>query len=324
MRLWSIGVTFILCSAEVQRHWLTPEGYIFLTASLLTAGIWLGTASNVRIASAAADFVVEIIVVALLSSGMVIQHIGQTDLGRLVVMHISSWAPLICAWWGLSLWRIRAKTLVVLTAILFGGLSVGMPPDASTYSFEYFLLSFFVLGLTRHWSIAQSSLDTGIESSVERDGDFRDVETGIYNREYFEAEVSHLAAIANRYPIPFSVIALQVNWPNRTRESSRSGDLREVEKKIAWRIAERIRTADTAAYWGERRFVVLLPHTNAPQADELASLLAGSIGMTLRESIGNATVLTGTAEHQAGEDPMGTVSEAERLLERNLTTAEST
>lgn len=94
--------------------------------------------------------------------------------------------------------------------------------------------------------------------------------TGLPNRRLLDERYELVVAQARRAGRPFSLVYLDLDQfkPVNDEYGHRAGD--EVLARIAGRLAERVRTADTMARVGGDEFVALLPETDALGARALA------------------------------------------------------
>lgn len=312
MRQWGIAIAFVLCAAEMQRLWGSAEGWVFLGLTLLTALVWLGEERGNPFVHRIADDVVEIMVAAILVAGLGLPAI-QGDIDHTpVLIPLELWAPLISAWWGLSSSRLSIKRLAIQAIAFFFVLHWGLEREGVHLADEKVIICAAVIVLTRSWAMLGVKPPGG-EVPASRTS-FLDAATGVYARPYFEAELMHIGAVANRYHWPFSLIAIRIDGYQGILDRIGVAAAHEMERKAAWLIAERIRTPDSAAHWSEGRFLVLLPSTEHHEALQLAeslrtALLASSIGGDHRVS-----VTFGVSQHQFGDDPMETVAASEAQL----------
>ncbi len=312
MRQWGIAIAFVLCAAEMQRLWGSAEGWVFLGLTLLTALVWLGEERGNPSVHRLADNIVEIMVAAILAAGLGLPAI-QGDIAHTpALIPLELWAPLISAWWGLSSSRLSIKRLAIQALAFFFVLHWGLEREGVHLADEKVIICAAVIVLTRSWAMLGARL-SGVDQPASRAA-FLDAATGVYARPYFEAELMHIGAVANRYHWPFSLIAIRIDGYQNILDRIGVAAAQEMERKAAWLIAERIRTPDTAAHWSEGRFLVLLPSTEHRDALQLAeslrkALLASSIAGNHRFS-----VTCGVSQHQFGDDPMETIAACEAQI----------
>jgi diguanylate cyclase (GGDEF)-like protein len=312
MRQWGIAIAFVLCAAEMQRLWGSAEAWVFLSLSLLTALVWLGEERGNPFVHRLADNIVEIMVAAILLAGLGLPAI-QGDIEHTpALIPLELWAPLISAWWGLSSSRLSIKRLAMQALAFFFVLHWGLEREGVHLADEKVIICAAVIVLTRSWAML-GIRPSGGDVPAARPS-FLDAATGVYARPYFEAELMHIGAVANRYHWPFSLIAIRIDGYQKLLERIGVDAAHELERKAAWLIAERIRTPDTAAHWSEGRFMVLLPSTEHHEALQLAESLRKAI---LASTLGGShpvSITCGTSQHQFGDDPMETVAESEAQL----------
>lgn len=103
-----------------------------------------------------------------------------------------------------------------------------------------------------------------------------DALTGLYNRRTLEERVRGLAADA----IPYAVAIADLDHFKRLNDTRghESGD--NALRQFADVLRRALRGEDTAARWGGEEFVLLLPHTGAPQAAEVIERIRALLAET--------------------------------------------
>ncbi len=93
---------------------------------------------------------------------------------------------------------------------------------------------------------------------------YYDVQTGLYNRRYYETQIQVFDAKEN---LPVSVIIADVNGLKMINDAfgHQAGD--QLLKKAADVIKRICPTIDTIARWGGDEFVIFIPNTSYEQAD---------------------------------------------------------
>ena len=98
----------------------------------------------------------------------------------------------------------------------------------------------------------------------------RDTKTNLYNSRYFETQMNHELAIANRYKRAIALILLDIDDFKKINDKYgyKMGD--EILKRVSSIIMNNIRNTDIPARFGGEEFTVLLPETEIHRAKELA------------------------------------------------------
>ncbi|MFZ4855409.1 MAG: diguanylate cyclase [Desulfuromonadaceae bacterium] len=94
--------------------------------------------------------------------------------------------------------------------------------------------------------------------------------TELYNRRYFNENLTAALSAARRHTYPLSIIMIDLDNFKKVNDTHghSTGDL--VLKTFANLLKEMIRTEDVAARWGGEEFIVLLSHTSSDAAAALA------------------------------------------------------
>ena len=95
---------------------------------------------------------------------------------------------------------------------------------------------------------------------------YRDKLTGVYNRRYYEEEIKNLDCEQN---LPISIIIGDVNGLKLVNDAFGHAKGDEFLQKAAASIQKACRGKDLIARWGGDEFVILLPGTNAEEAERI-------------------------------------------------------
>lgn len=129
--------------------------------------------------------------------------------------------------------------------------------------------------------------------------------TGCMNRRHFTERADDLLALAGRYRSPVSLIVIDLDrfkWVNDTYGHP-AGD--EVLRLTGLACREHVRATDLLARMGGEEFALLMPHTGAEGAAQLADRLREAIrGIVARVdgAVVQVTASLGLAELRPGED----------------------
>ena len=101
----------------------------------------------------------------------------------------------------------------------------------------------------------------------------RDTKTNLYNSRYFETQVKHEVAIAQRYKRAIAMILVDIDDFKKINDKYgyKMGD--EMLKRVSSIIRNNVRDTDVPARFGGEEFTVLLPETKIDRAKEMAERL---------------------------------------------------
>lgn len=101
----------------------------------------------------------------------------------------------------------------------------------------------------------------------------RDSKTDLFNARYFETQVKHEVAIAQRYKRAIAMILVDIDDFKKINDKYgyKMGD--EMLKRVASIIRNNVRDTDVPARFGGEEFTVLLPETKIDRAKEMAERL---------------------------------------------------
>jgi len=125
--------------------------------------------------------------------------------------------------------------------------------------------------------------------------------TGLSNRRHFEAALADQVDLTRRFQEPLSLLLVDIDHFKtiNDRFGNQCGDLVLVE--LARLLKASLRKPDLLARWGGDEFIVMLPHTSAEEALELARQLCGAMAVHVFPAVQVVTGSIGVAAWQAGE-----------------------
>ncbi len=303
---WVLPVTLVLLSVELQRHWGDPANALYLATVLLVAATWISVLSGYELANRYAGLLINVAIFGQVAGGTLLvasdQHVGREVLGELLF-----WAPAICAWWAMYHYG-QLRVTIVLAVFFYAGILAVANIEHGHLLHEYLIQAGLLIGLVTFF--ARTLVQSGLSASAVT---MHDALTGVASRPYFEAEIAHTAAMADRYQQPFSLIAAVIDdFPARRGRLDRA-TADKILRDFAWALVDRVRQSDTVCHWEDDKFVVLLTNTNCTGAIKVAESMRLAFAATTADGL-QLTASFGVGEHQAGEDPLSSLEIAERAL----------
>lgn len=144
-------------------------------------------------------------------------------------------------------------------------------------------------------------IQDGIQRGVLKDS-LTDQLTGTWLRRYFFEVVDGVITRARTTGGPLSLLFIDIDRFKMVNDrfGHNTGD--HVLKKVAEAIEEAIRDKDFLTRWGGDEFIVLLPDTDANEADHIAARIQKNVRLHDTDTEAAVTVSIGVAEYQPGED----------------------
>ena len=131
-----------------------------------------------------------------------------------------------------------------------------------------------------------------------------DALTGLFNRRRFEEELERHIAHGARYGMSGALLMLDLDDFKQINDGHghRAGD--RVLTAVAGVLRNRLRASDIVARFGGDEFAVLMPVGGAPEAEELADLLAAAVHRNVPTPTGPLSASVGIAllEHSSTAD----------------------
>jgi diguanylate cyclase (GGDEF)-like protein len=303
---WVLPITAVLMSVELQRHWGDPATPIHLATVLLVAATWIGVLSGRDWAKRQAGVLINIGIFAQLAGGLLLILKNEPAGGEILVELLLS-APALCVWWAMY-YCGQLPVTIALSGLLYASIFAVAPIGDGHYFHEYLIQGGLIIGLVTFFGrtltrVSSSSFDVSMHDPL----------TGVASRPYFEAEIAHTAAMADRYQQSFSLIAAVIDDFQSIRGRLDRAAVDKLLRDFAWALVDRVRQSDTVCHWEDDKFVVLLTNTNCAGAIKVAE----SMRQAFAKSTADGRQLTasfGVGEHQAGEDPLSSLEIAERAL----------
>jgi diguanylate cyclase (GGDEF)-like protein len=303
---WVLPITLVLLSVELQRHWGDSSRALHLATVLFVAATWISVLSGRVWANRHAGLLINVAVLGQLAGGLILimnsQPVGTQVLGELLF-----WAPAMCAWWAMYYYG-RLRVTIILAALLYASILAVAPVENGHYLHEYLIEGGLVIGLVTFFGRT-----LGRTSSSNLDVTLHDPLTGVASRPYFEAEIAHTAAMADRYQQPFSLIAAVIDDFQSQRGRLGRAEADKLLRDFAWSLVDRVRQSDTVCHWEDDKFVVLLTNTNCAGAIKVAESMRDAFAKSTSGGH-KLTASFGVGEHHAGEDPLSSLEIAERAL----------
>lgn len=294
---FALPIAFLLTAVELQKQWDSPARWFQLGATVALGCGWLICASGERGRAELPGWLIDGVILVLLAAALLATAFSNAA-GTPLAIALLGWSPLICTWWALRNAN-DCFSLAWRAAALFLGLILCLA-GANTAHIDQLVVAAMVLAAIRAALVARGSFPAGCDGL--------DTATGVACSRSFEAELAHTAAVANRYQIPFSVIACDIRGTCAKDADS------AMMKAFAWMLADCVRNADTVCRWDNRKFTILLPNTRYSAAAEVARKIASAGGALLAKTDPSLTCLCGIGEHRFGDDPMHTLASAEDAL----------
>lgn len=314
----ALPIAVVIFSVELQRHWGGESGWILLSTDIGLATLWLANLMRSSWAAGQSTNGIDAGIGLLLCGTIGLFGLNRTAESYALASSLTFWIPLICLWWSIShyqnIGRLTISSGTLLTVLWFFNLNTDQRYP------EYAVLVVLLM-LSVRKVISRSPL----AGNDHRDDDkslkvnLVDVVTGFSSAQLFETELAQIAAVADRFHLPISLIICEIRTtsPPSIDENSRSEN--EMLKHFGWVLTDCVRLSDTICRWEHWKFPILLPGTTLEQARVVMKKieLRGNAELQIRNY--NAHCCCGISERQPGEDYMLTFSMAEKSLDETRT-----
>lgn len=289
---------FVIIFVECQKHWLEPLGLIYLVISCALLLLWIGHLAAWPGVSRFCVPAVNGVIATLLAVMLLFWFNQRPTVAAELAATLLFWTPLLAAWWA---WTIPGKPHKPGAYLLIFFTIVAWQSTSSQGIPEHLLLSVAVAAIVHHvrelnWRTPSNAAESLLDPL-----------TGLATPACFEAELAHVAVIADRYRLPMTLIGWQIS-PQPTKAQRE-----KILSLYTDAIIERMRTSDTACRWDENTLMILLPNTS----EEKAAIVARNIEekfLRPGSPVANLATRMTVVEHQMGEDPMSTLSTLESKL----------
>lgn len=138
--------------------------------------------------------------------------------------------------------------------------------------------------------------------------------TQTYNRRHLDELMQDAAEQANRYQVPFSVIVFDLDHFKKVNDElgHETGD--QVLSALCELVMNRVRKTDAVFRYGGEEFVILVRHTKADVAFEVANDLIAIVAQAPLLRDRTITMSCGVSEYRAGEEPSELIRRADEAL----------
>jgi diguanylate cyclase (GGDEF)-like protein len=143
---------------------------------------------------------------------------------------------------------------------------------------------------------------------------FHDNLTGLYNRAYFEEEITRLDS---ERQLPLSLIIGDINGLKLVNDAFGHQEGDKLLSKMAQILKDLCRKEDIIARWGGDEFAFILPRTNEKVAIEVCDRIKNACSRAEREPIRPSIALGVATKDKVAQDIKQVVKDAEATMYRN-------
>ncbi len=165
---------------------------------------------------------------------------------------------------------------------------------------------------------AQILLQAATEQAVNlQETSQRDGLTGLYNRQYFDEQISSEVVCARRFERSLSLLLIDVDFFKKINDTygHQGGD--EVLRIVAFKLLKTLRPSDTLARYGGEEFALILPHLGKQEgiavADRLRRIIEKEIILVDEKEI-KITISIGVSAFAKGDSPSQLIKDADGAL----------
>lgn len=165
---------------------------------------------------------------------------------------------------------------------------------------------------------AQMLLQAATEEAVSlQETSQRDGLTGLYNRNYFDEQISSESFSARRHERPLSLVMIDIDYFKKVNDiyGHQGGD--EVLRVVAFKLLKTLRASDTLARYGGEEFALILPHLSKQEGIAVAERLRRIIENEVIEYDGQkikVTISLGVSDFIIGDTPDKLIKDADTAL----------
>jgi diguanylate cyclase (GGDEF)-like protein/PAS domain S-box-containing protein len=203
----------------------------------------------------------------------------------------------------------RQKAEEAIRALMAGESPLGVEFHWRTSAGELRLIEWSMTALTGRDGQITYMVGTGIDVTAERSWSEErtaaearlrhmadhDALTGLFNRRRFEEELERHIAHGARYGMSGALLMLDLDDFKRINDGHGHGAGDRVLTAVAGVLRNRLRASDVVARFGGDEFAVLMPVGGAPEAKELADLLAAAVHREVSTPAGPLSASVGIA-----------------------------
>lgn len=141
--------------------------------------------------------------------------------------------------------------------------------------------------------------------------------TGLYNRRYFNENVTKSLGSAKRHKTPLSLVMVDIDKFKVVNDTHGHSVGDQVLKMFSDILRGFARAGDVSARWGGEEFIILLTQTSRQGAAAMAERMRGDVEFeSLRATSIPVTISLGVVELEEGEDTEALIKRADQALYR--------
>lgn len=166
---------------------------------------------------------------------------------------------------------------------------------------------------------AKRLLDVSLDQALDlEESSQRDALTGVYNRRYFDEQITQEVLIARRHNRPLALAMMDVDHFKNVNDTHGHGVGDQVLKALTSKLNSMLRGSDSLCRYGGEEFGLILPQISLEHAGGLLERLCKAVAATVIETDTGAqvsvTISVGVAPLRDGMTPGSLVKIADDLL----------